>query len=38
VRQLGLGGGSCGPIAMKKYRFNPNEKVSWSMKIERIKK
>ena len=38
VRQLGLGGGSCGPIAIKKYRFNPNEKVSWSMKIERIKK
>ena len=30
VRQLGLGGASCGPVPMDKYRFNPNEPTSWS--------
>ena len=33
VRQLGLGGNSCGPIPMEKYRF-PIQKESWTMKIE----
>ncbi len=34
VRQTGLGGASCGPAPMSKYRFNPSETVEWSMKIE----
>ena len=33
IRQLGLGGNSCGPIPMDKYRF-PIQKESWTMKIE----
>ena len=38
VRQTGLGGGSCGPTPMGKYRFNPSEPVSWTMKIETVKR
>lgn len=35
VRQTGLGGASCGPVPMDKYRFNPNAPVEWTLKIER---
>ncbi len=34
VRQTGLGGASCGPIPMDKYRFDPNKTVEWSVTIE----
>lgn len=33
VRQLGLGGGSCGPKPMSKYIFNV-QKESWTLKME----
>ena len=33
IRQLGLGGGSCGPRPMEKYIF-PVQKESWTLKIE----
>ena len=36
VRQLGLGGASCGPGPMRKYTFNPLEPTSWTMKIEPV--
>ena len=36
VRQLGLGGASCGPGPMQKYTFNPLEPTSWTMKIEPV--
>ena len=36
VRQVGLGGGSCGPGPMAKYRFNPNEPVSWHLAISPV--
>ncbi len=36
VRQTGLGGASCGPWPMDKYRFNPSAPVSWAMKIESV--
>ena len=36
VRQVGLGGGSCGPAPMFKYRFNPNEPVSWHLAISPV--
>ena len=36
VRQVGLGGGSCGPGPMFKYRFNPNEPVSWHLAISPV--
>ena len=36
VRQVGLGGGSCGPGPMFKYRFNPNEPVSWRLAISPV--
>ena len=36
VRQLGLGGASCGPDAMEKYRF-PIEPVSWSLRLEPVR-
>ena len=38
VRQTGLGGASCGPAPMSKYRFNPSAPVEWTMKIERVGK
>jgi len=38
VRQTGLGGGSCGPAPMAKYRFDPNASVEWTLKIERVGK
>ena len=38
VRQVGLGGGSCGPAPMFKYRFNPNEPVSWHLAISPVSK
>ncbi|MBR4893950.1 MAG: DUF4981 domain-containing protein [Kiritimatiellae bacterium] len=34
VRQLGLGGSSCGPGPMAKYIFNPRETVSWTLRLE----
>lgn len=36
VRQTGLGGESCGPQPLEQYRFNPHEKVEWTLCIERI--
>ena len=33
VRQLGLGGGSCGPRPMDKYIF-PIQKTTWTLKME----
>ncbi|MGN0855365.1 MAG: glycoside hydrolase family 2 TIM barrel-domain containing protein [Kiritimatiellia bacterium] len=33
VRQTGLGGASCGPWPMDKYRFDPSAPVEWSMTI-----
>lgn len=33
VRQMGLGGASCGPAPMQKYRIDPNETVSWTLKF-----
>ena len=38
VRQTGLGGASCGPGAMEKYRFNPNAPLKWSIRIEPVRK
>ena len=38
VRQMGLGGASCGPAPMKKYLFDPKASVEWTLKIERIGK
>ena len=38
VRQVGLGGGSCGPGPMAKYRFNPNEPVSWRICVSPVGK
>ena len=37
VRQLGLGGGSCGPRPMDKYIF-PIEKTSWTLRIEPVQR
>ena len=36
VRQLGLGGASCGPGPMEKYTF-PIEKTSWTLRIEPVR-
>ena len=36
VRQTGLGGASCGPEPMAKYRFDPKATVEWTLKIERV--
>ena len=33
VRQTGLGGASCGPEPMARYRFDPAAPVEWSMTI-----
>ncbi len=33
ARQTGLGGGSCGPITMWKYRFNPSDATRWTMTL-----
>ncbi len=38
VRQTGLGGASCGPWPMDKYRFDPSAPVSWTMTIESVKR
>lgn len=37
VRQTGLGGASCGPQTMGKYRFDQRKPVEWSLKIEAVK-
>lgn len=37
IRQTGLGGASCGPATMDKYRFDPNAPVAWEIKIEAVK-
>ncbi len=34
VRQTGLGGRSCGPRPMDKYRFDPSAPVEWTVKFE----
>ena len=36
VRQLGLGGGSCGPRPMDKYIF-PIERTAWTLRIEPVR-
>ena len=36
VRQLGLGGSSCGPGPLAKYIFDPLEPVAWTMKLEPV--
>lgn len=36
VRQTGLGGASCGPGAMEKYKFDSKAPLKWSMKIEGV--
>ncbi len=36
VRQTGLGGASCGPQPLSKYKFDPNKSVSWTMTLEPI--
>ena len=33
VRQMGLGGASCGPAPMEKYRFDPNAAVNWTLRL-----
>ena len=38
VRQMGLGGASCGPWPMAKYRFDPNATVEWTVKIEPVRR
>ena len=38
ARQTGLGGASCGPSTMAKYRFDPNETVEWTYRIEAARK
>ena len=37
VRQYGLGGNSCGPTTLAKYEFDPNEPVSWTLRISPVK-
>ncbi|MBR7180441.1 MAG: DUF4981 domain-containing protein [Kiritimatiellae bacterium] len=37
ARQTGLGGASCGPGPMAKYRFDHNAPVEWEIKIETIR-
>ena len=36
IRQLGLGGASCGPLPMAKYVF-PIEKTGWTLRIEPVR-
>ena len=36
VRQTGLGGASCGPKPMGRYRFRPEDPVTWMLKIEPV--
>ena len=38
VRQTGLGGASCGPWPMDKYRFDPKAPVEWSVTISPIRR
>ncbi len=38
VRQTGLGGASCGPATMNKYRFDPRAPVRWKMTLGLCKK
>ena len=35
-RQLGLGGGSCGPATLPKYRFDVKE-TAWNVRMEPLK-
>ena len=37
VRQYGLGNNSCGPTTLPQYEFDPNEPVSWTVRIEPAK-
>ncbi len=34
IRQTGLGGASCGPGPMDRYRFDPSATVEWTLRIE----
>ena len=36
-RQTGLGGASCGPAPMAKYRFDPSAPVEWTVEIRGVK-
>ena len=36
VRQTGLGGASCGPGPLAKYRFDPNVPVTWTIDIRPV--
>ena len=36
VRQTGLGGASCGPEPMAKYRFDPMASVEWTLRMEPV--
>ena len=37
VRQYGLGNNSCGPTTLPQYEFDPNEPVSWMVRVEPVK-
>ena len=37
ARQTGLGGASCGPNPLWKYRFDPQKPVSWSYRLESVR-
>ena len=37
ARQTGLGGASCGPEPMSKYRFDPSAETTWSVRIEPVR-
>ncbi len=36
VRQTGLGGASCGPAPLEKYRYKASEPIKWTLRIEGI--
>ncbi|MBR2713470.1 MAG: DUF4981 domain-containing protein, partial [Kiritimatiellae bacterium] len=38
ARQTGLGGASCGPGPLWKYRFDPSKPVSWTYRLESVAK
>ena len=38
ARQTGLGGASCGPAPLWKYRFDPAKRVEWTYRMEAVKR
>ena len=38
ARQTGLGGASCGPNPLWKYRFDPQKNVSWTYRLSAVSK